>query len=184
MRCLGSDVESTVSREGLRIHILTWHIALLRLLPILLPQAKLDVGLQGFQISQSQWEFIGSSRSFLIFLRCSWSPFTYQTRANKIIREDIYRSFVQVPWVNPPRGLRPMMAFYAKHFLELRDGVIVRLQYTFHHQMYALRIPLGQFRIGSHRLRVETNHQVDRLDKLCQVCHLQEVETEVHFILG
>lgn len=49
--------------------------------------------------------------------------------------------------------------------------------------MHALHIPLGQFRVGSHRLQVETNHQVDRLDRLYQVCHLQEVETEVHFIL-
>ena len=50
--------------------------------------------------------------------------------------------------------------------------------------MHALHIPLGQFRVGSHRLRVEIDHQVDKLDRLCQVCHLQEVETEVHIILG
>jgi len=76
------------------------------------------------------------------------------------------------------------MAFYVEHFLELRDGLIVRPQYMFHHWMHALRIPLGQFRVGSYRLQVETDHQVDRLDKLYHVCHLQEVEIEVHFILG
>ena len=50
--------------------------------------------------------------------------------------------------------------------------------------MHALLIPLGQLTVGSHRLQVEIDHQVDRLDRLYQVCHLQEVESEVHFILG
>jgi hypothetical protein len=101
---------------------------------------------------------------------------------NKIIRDDIYRQFIQITWVNPPGGLRPKMAFYAEHFLELRDGFIVRPQYTFRHWVHALRIPLGQFRVGSHRLRVETDHQIDRPDRICQLCQLQEVETEEHFI--
>ena len=74
------------------------------------------------------------------------------------------------------------MAFYAQHFLEIRDGLIVRPQYMFCHWMHALRIPLGQLRVGSHRLRVETDHQIDRPDRIYQLCHLQEVETESHFI--
>jgi hypothetical protein len=36
--------------------------------------------------------------------------------------------------------------------------------------------------VGSHRLRVETDHQIDRPDRICQLCQLQEVETEEHFI--
>ena len=52
----------------------------------------------------------------------------------------------------------------------------------FRHRMHALRIPLGKLRVGSHRLRVETDHQIDRSDRICQLCHLQEVETESHFI--
>ena len=95
---------------------------------------------------------------------------------------DIYKQFVQVPWINPPRGLRPKMAFYAGHFLEIRDGLIVQPKYTFRHWMHALRIPLGQFRVGSHRLRVELDHQIDRVDRICQLCHLREVETESNFI--
>jgi hypothetical protein len=101
---------------------------------------------------------------------------------NKIIRDDIYRQFIQITWVNPPGGLRPKMAFYAEHFLGLRDGFIVRPHYTLCHWAHALRIPLGQFRVGSHRLRVETDHQIDRPDRICQLCQLQEVETEEHFI--
>ena len=103
-------------------------------------------------------------------------------KLNKIIRDDIYRQFIQTTWVNPQGGLRPKMAFYAEHFLELQDGLIVRPQYTFCHWMHTLRIPLGQFRVGSHRLRVETDHQIDRSDRICQLCQIQEVETEEHFI--
>jgi hypothetical protein len=103
---------------------------------------------------------------------------------NRIIRDDIYRQFIQITWVNPQGGLRPKMAFYVEHFLELRDGLIVRPQYTLRHWVHALCIPLGQFRVGSHRLRVETDHQIDRSDRICQLCHLQEVETEEHFIFS
>jgi hypothetical protein len=71
---------------------------------------------------------------------------------NKIIRDDIYRQFIQITWVNPPGGLRPKMAPYAKHFLELRDGLIARPQYTFCHWVHVLRVPLTQFKVGSHRL--------------------------------
>ena len=86
---------------------------------------------------------------------------------NKIIREDVYKQFVQVTWVNPPGGLRPKMAFYVEHFLEIIDGLIFQPQYTFRHWMHALRIPLGQLRVGSHRLQGEMDHQIDRLNRIC-----------------
>jgi hypothetical protein len=88
-----------------------------------------------------------------------------QDMLNKIIRDDIYRQFIQITWVNPPGGLHPKMAFYAEHFLELRDGFIVQPHYTLRHWAHALSIPLGQFILSSHRLRVETNHQIDRPNK-------------------
>jgi hypothetical protein len=91
---------------------------------------------------------------------------------NKIIRDDIYRQFIQITCFIHPGGLPPKMAFYAKHFLELEDGFIVRPQYTLWHWEHALRIPVGQFRVGSHRLRVESNHQIDRPDKICRLCPL------------
>ena len=71
-----------------------------------------------------------------------------------------------------------------EHCLEIRDGLIIRPQYTLQHWMHALRIPLGQLRVGSHRLRVETDHHIDRADRICQLCHLREIETETHFIFG
>lgn len=74
------------------------------------------------------------------------------------------------------------MAFYIGHFMDLRDGLIVRPYYTLYHWIYVLRIPLGQFRVGSHRLRVDVDHQIDPLDRICQLCHLWEVYTKEHFI--
>jgi hypothetical protein len=52
---------------------------------------------------------------------------------NRIIKEDIYRQFVQITRINPPGGLRQKMAFYTEHFLEIRDGLIVRPQYALRH---------------------------------------------------
>ena len=101
---------------------------------------------------------------------------------NKIIKEDIYKQFIQTTWISPPRGLCTKMAFYVEHFLEIRDMLIVRPKYRLRNWMHALLIPLGQFRVGSHRLRVESDHQINRADRVCQLCHLREVETESHFI--
>jgi hypothetical protein len=47
------------------------------------------------------------------------------------------------------------MAFYAKYFLELRDGFIVWSPYTLQHWMHTRRIPLDQFCMGSLKLQVE-----------------------------
>jgi hypothetical protein len=41
--------------------------------------------------------------------------------------EDIYRQYVHVTWVGPPHELKPKMIFYVEHFMEMRDGLIVRL---------------------------------------------------------
>jgi hypothetical protein len=101
---------------------------------------------------------------------------------NRDIREDIYRLYIQVTWTSPPTSLGSKMSFYLEHFLELRDGIIVRPPYTYKHWMHSLRIPLGQLRVGSHRLRVETDHHIPRSDRICQMCHLQEPETERHLI--
>ncbi|KAH9318707.1 hypothetical protein KI387_020476, partial [Taxus chinensis] len=96
----------------------------------------------------------------------------------RIIREDIYRQFIRTTWVNPQGGLCPKMAFYAKHFLKIRDSLIIRPQYTFRHWMHALPISLGQFRVGSHRICYEMDHHLDRLDKIFQLCNLHEAEME------
>jgi len=81
---------------------------------------------------------------------------------NKIIRDNIYRQYIQVTWIAPPGGLSPKLAFYAEHFMALRDDLIVRPSYTHRHWMRALKIPLGQFWVGSHWLRVEAEYHIPR----------------------
>ena len=87
-------------------------------------------------------------------------------------------SIWQLLGVIPRGGLRPKMAFYAEHFLEIQDGIVARPAYLYRRWNHALRFSLGSFRVGSHRLRVQTDHHMDRADRLCQLCTLAEVETE------
>jgi hypothetical protein len=42
-----------------------------------------------------------------------------------IIKENIYRQYIKVTWITPLGGLKPKMAFYAEHFMELRGSLIV-----------------------------------------------------------
>lgn len=74
------------------------------------------------------------------------------------------------------------MDFYVEHFKELRDKVSIHAPYMRHHWMHALCISLCQFKVSSHRLWVKLKHQLNRLDRIFQLCHLWEVETKVHFI--
>ncbi|KAH9323866.1 hypothetical protein KI387_018505, partial [Taxus chinensis] len=60
-------------------------------------------------------------------------------------------------------------------------GLINWPVYITRHWLQALRISLGQFKVGSHRLRVE-DHQLDRSERIYQLCSLQEIETQDHFI--
>jgi hypothetical protein len=96
---------------------------------------------------------------------------------NSIIGDDIHRQFMRVTWINPQGRLHLKMAFYAKHFMDLRDELVVPTNYTLRHSMHALHIPLGQFRVVSHRLRIEMDHQINQSDRIYQICRLQEVET-------
>ena len=101
---------------------------------------------------------------------------------NEHVRQDIYRQYITTTWCHPSGGLRPKMAFYAEHFLVIQDGIVVRPAYLDRHWNHALRFSLGSFRVGSHRLRAWTDHHMDQADRLCQLCTLMEVETEIHFI--
>ena len=46
----------------------------------------------------------------------------------------------------------------------------------------ALRISLGSFRVGSHRLRAQSDHQIAREERTCVLCTSGEVENEAHFL--
>jgi len=140
----------------------TWLTALLRLLTSLSHRSRPEIGLQGFQIFKGQWAFrliaslrfgipwmhrVISYRSNMCWIRSS--EITFIGRLSKSLG------------LTPPGGLHPKMVFYIEHFLELRDWFIVWPQYTFYHWVHALCIPLGQFRVGSHKLWVDIDHQID-----------------------
>jgi hypothetical protein len=44
--------------------------------------------------------------------------------SGKMFIDNVFRALGSLP-----RGLRPKMAFYAEHFMELRDGLIVQPPY-------------------------------------------------------
>ena len=101
---------------------------------------------------------------------------------NEHVRLDIYRCYITATWVNPPGGLRPRMSFYATHFLEISDGIITRPDYLSRRWSHALQISLGSFRVGSHCLRAQSDHQIAREERTCVFCTSGEVENEAHFL--
>jgi len=115
-------------------------------------------------------------------------PVTYPVRKSVLTYYDATRSFVppSSPAMPSPTEARSQMpwtfhqgkTFYADHFMELRERLIVWLPYIHHHWMHALRIPLGRFRVGSHRLRVDAEHQLNR-HSLLNIANLRQGENEI-----
>ena len=101
---------------------------------------------------------------------------------NEHVRLDIYQCYITATWVNPPGELHPRTSFYAIHFLEILDGIINWPSYLSQHWSHALQISLGSFRVGSHRLRAQSDHQIAREERTCKFCTLGEVENEAHFL--
>lgn len=79
---------------------------------------------------------------------------------NNIIRGDIERQYIHITWIAPIRGLKPKMALYAEHFMELKGDLIVWPPCMVQHWMHGLRIRLGQFLLGSHHIQVEIEFQI------------------------
>lgn len=91
-----------------------------------------------------------------------------------------YKMYIQGYWSRPLEILGFKMDFYLEG-LELQDGIIVCPSYTWRHWMHSLRIPLGQFRVGCHRL---DRHQPPYLATKHDLPYvsLQDLETEMHLI--
>ena len=104
----------------------------------------------------------------------------YRQDLNELIREDIYNNYFQVTWISPLEGLSSKMSFYLNNFMQLGANVIVKPEYTSRLWMYSLRIPLSQFKVGSHR--VDIDHHILRAEKTCWLCYLQETQLEEHLI--
>ena len=72
------------------------------------------------------------------------------------------------------------------HFLQLDfSGLPVLPGYLTQLLSYALRYLMGQLRISSHTLAIETGRyqRIPREMRRCLVCHLGEIEDEFHFFL-
>ena len=58
--------------------------------------------------------------------------------------------------------------------------------YLYEIKDYRLRRPVAQFRLSSHRLKVETGRHVypkiDLENRICELCNLNKVEDELHFL--
>jgi len=47
---------------------------------------------------------------------------------------------------------------------------------------HALRVSLGSFKVGSHRLQAQIDHHIDNGERICKLCTLKEIENKIHFI--
>jgi len=67
-------------------------------------------------------EYVGISIDQLPPFRYSMDapghPLPTRQELNRIIKDDIYKQFVQVTWTNPQGKLRPKMAFYVENYIE------------------------------------------------------------------
>ena len=76
------------------------------------------------------------------------------------------------------------MLDYREQFLTiLPDGVIQRPRYMDTYMSHSSRVAIGQLRVASHRLEIETGRHtgVPREDRICRLCR-EEVESEEHFV--
>jgi len=83
---------------------------------------------------------------------------------NAVIKEDIYRQYIRISWITTPGGLRPKMTFYAQHFLQFRDNLIVWPQLCFN--IECIGSGSGQLKVGSHLLWSEVKHQILQKNKV------------------
>ena len=76
------------------------------------------------------------------------------------------------------------MEYYRTSFLQLsQDGFIERPRYLDVYLPHASRVAIGQLRVSSHQLEIETGRaaQIPQLQRLCCLCHTR-VEDEEHFV--
>ena len=76
------------------------------------------------------------------------------------------------------------MLDYKDHFLTmLDDGFIERPRYMDTYMPHSSRVAIGQLKVASHRLWIETGRVDDtpQEERVCQLCR-EEIECEEHFI--
>lgn len=76
------------------------------------------------------------------------------------------------------------------HKMAVRQPSTLLLRAWFYHPQWLylasfisyLRFPHRQFRICSHQLQIESHHCIAEEERICQLCHLQKLVSEDHFI--
>ena len=102
---------------------------------------------------------------------------------NKVIRQEIWKIYIRHIWIQPREPLSPKMLYYKEHFMHFNDlGFIERPRYLDIFLPHALRIVIGQLRVSSHNLEIESGRAagIIRESRICKLCRI-EVECEEHF---
>eukprot|EP00249_Psilotum_nudum_P024953 c29331_g2_i2 orf=1-1479(+) len=122
-------------------------------------------------------------------------PLQYDTQAptyllshgerNRVIRQELWHTYIQRTWTSPVRPLPPKMSYYYEHFLSISEqGFIETPQYMQIYMPHRLRVAIGQLRVSSHQLAIESGraHGIPREERICQICRT-EVESEEHMVI-
>lgn len=140
-----------------------------------------SLGLSLVLVLRDLWD----TKSFWVFIGPPTIP---QGDSNKypkvtlaLIGNELYRAYIQCTWVIPQSPLTPKLLHYSHHFLRIDRGLIRPPSYVSLHLPIVLWMFLGQFRVCSHQLRIESDHHLACELQVCWLC-LLEPETEDYFI--
>ena len=98
------------------------------------------------------------------------SPFTRLTHSqrNRVLRPDLWQLYIRETWVTPRQSLSTKMLYYKEQFMTiLADGIIQRPRYMDTYMSHSPRVAIGQLRVSSLRLEIETGraaHTHERSD--------------------
>ncbi|MCO5601597.1 hypothetical protein L7F22_055720 [Adiantum nelumboides] len=122
-------------------------------------------------------------------------PLQYDTQAptysltrserNRVIRQEIWHTYIQRTWVDPGHELPSKMLHYREHFLQLSEQGFIEIPlYMQRYMPHHLRVVIGQLRVSSHQLEIERGiaRGLPRDERICPICHT-EVESEEHFMV-
>ena len=100
------------------------------------------------------------------------------------MRQDLWQLYIRRTWISPQRPLPAKMLYYRDHFMSISDdGFIRRPRYLEAFLPHSTQVAMGQLRVSSHRLEIETGRaaHIPREGRICRLCRV-EVESEEHFV--
>ena len=103
---------------------------------------------------------------------------------NRVMRQDLWQLYIRRTWISPQRPLPAKMLYYRDHFMSISDdGFIRRPRYLEAFLPHSTQVAMGQLRVSSHRLEIETGRaaHIPREGRICRLCRV-EVESEEHFV--